>query len=494
MLVRNLAPNVEALCSGTGVLLDRRAGSGNEMNTDRGLAPTHLAFLFPLAELAGAVARSARPVGGDGERLIGRRTTGDTEVRISLAESRHHVHVLGPTGTGKSTLLLNLISQDIESGRGCAVLDPKGDLVHDLLSRIPRARVSEVVYIGPEERTRAVGINPLALGPEEDPHLAAENVLSIFKRIYEENWGPRTDDVLKSCLLTLVATRGSTIAQIPALLADAELRRKYRAHIDDDLGVGGFWRWYDGISEARRLDITAPLQNKLRDVLVRPRLRRLLCQTRSTVDLRQLIDGGGILLVDLGSGRWGESAAALAGSFIVARIWQAVLSRQAVTEDRRRDFLLYMDEFQSFLGIGGPFADALAQARGLHLSLTLANQHLGQLPREIRDAVTSNARNRVVFRCSAADAAVIAADFPPLESGVLVSLQPFEAAARVVSSTEAFPIRTLPASPKGAHVARPDEVLAASSSRFGREVATIDTQLREASRSDLSDESFGSKD
>src|SRR5207244_1201039 len=157
---------------------------------------------------------------------------------------------------------------------------------------------------------RAVGINPLSLGPDEDPHLVAENVLSIFKRIYEENWGPRTDDVLKSCLLTLVATRGSTIAHIPALLADEEVRRRYRAHIDDDLGVGAFWRWYERISEARRLDITAPLQNKLRDVLVRPRLRRLLCQTRSTVDLRHLIDTGGILLADLGSGRWGESAAA----------------------------------------------------------------------------------------------------------------------------------------------------------------------------------------
>jgi hypothetical protein len=494
--VRDCLPNVQALCIGTGLQLTRRAGlDGNGSGADRGLTPSHLAFLLPLQSLAAAAIRTSASEQMDGERLLGRRDTprGTAEVRISLAASRHHLHILGPTGTGKSTLLLNLVTQDIDAGRGCAVLDPKGDLVHELLSRIPKRRVPDVVYVGPEEVGRVVGLNPLSLGPGEDPHLACENVLSIFKRIYEDNWGPRTDDVLKSCLLTLVAVPGSTLAHIPPLLSDPDVRRRHLAHVDDEIGVGGFWRWYERLSEGKRQEVTAPLQNKLRDVLVRPRLRRLLCQSHSTVDLRRLIDGGGILLADLGAGRWGETASALAGSFLVARLWQAALSRQAVPEDSRRDVLVYVDEFQSFLGISGPFADALAQARGLRLSLILANQHLGQLPREVRDAVTANARNRVVFRCSAADASALAAELPPLEPSALASLDSFEAGVRLLTATEALTIRTLPPTPRPVEAATPDEVLRASGSRYGRDVAIVDAEARESLRSDEEDESLSER-
>ncbi len=445
------------------------------------LIPAELAALFPIDHLA-AAARVASAAPSSGERVLGTRSAGrtDVEVRISVAASRHHLHVLGPTGSGKSTLLLNLIGQDIAAGRGCAVLDPKGDLVRELLARIPRQRRRDVVYIGPDEGRRVVGINPLALDRDEDPHLAAENVLSIFKRIYEENWGPRTDDVLKSSLLTLLAVPGSTLAHIPALLGDADVRKRFVAHVDDPIGVGGFWRWYDRLSEGKRLEVTGPLQNKLRDFLLRPKLRRLLCQTQSTVDLRRLMQDGRILLADLGTGRWGESASALAGSFLVARLWQAALSRQSVPEHARRDFFLYVDEFHSFLGIGGPFADALAQARALRLSLTLANQHLGQLPRDIRDAVFANARSRIVFGSTAADAQALAADLPPLEANVLVAMRPFDAAVRITGGIGGFTMRTLPAAPPSPDAASRAEVLATSAQRFGRDVGVVDKELRAA--------------
>lgn len=494
-LVRDLEPSVRVLSNGSGLSLgvDRQhsgrlraavaAGGGDP------IGPAELTRLLPLACITTAIATSSQQATA-GERLIGVRPQAGavSEVRLSMPASRHHLHVLGPTGTGKSTLLLNLITQDIVSGRGCAVLDPKGDLARDVLTRIPRTRLSDVVYVGPLEHERAVGINPLALAPEEDRHLAAENVLSIFKRLYADNWGPRTDDVLKSCVLTLVDVPGSTIAHIPALLTDRALRLRLTAHVDDAIGLGSFWHWYERVSEAKRIEATAPLQNKLRDFLVRPRLRRLLCQERSTVDLAALMDRGGILLADLGTGRWGETASQLAGSFLVARLWQAALARQSMREDERRDFLLYVDEFQSFLGMGGPFADALAQARGLRLSLTLANQHLGQLPREIRDAVAANARSRITFRCPASEAAAIAKEFPPLEPASLSALRPFEAAARLVSTTSAITLRTLPteAAPEGS--ARPDEVLRASAARYGRDIRTVDLALRQLVSADAGDE------
>jgi len=212
---------------------------------------------------------------------------------------------------------------------------------------------------------------------------------------------------------------------------------------------------------------------------VRPRLRHLLCQPRSTVDLRVLMDCGGILLADLGTGRWGESASALAGSFLVARMWQAALSRQSLGEEPRRDFLLYVDDFQSFLGIGGPFADALPQARGLRVSLTIANHHLGQLTHEIRDAVAANARSRIVFRCAAQEAAALAPEFAPLEPGRARGPSALRGGRATALDTERLAIRTLPPATRPADASDAAEVLAASAAAFGRDVASIDAALRQ---------------
>jgi hypothetical protein len=423
------------------------------------------------------------PLGvADGERTIAVSTWGGegVPIRLSLADSRHHLSLLGSTGTGKSTAMLNLAEQDIRAGRGVAALDPKGDLVKGLLARIPRERIGDVVLITPDEADLTVGINPLEVGPGDDPYLIAENTLTIFKRIYERFWGPRTDDILKSALLTLVRRPHSTLAHLPLLLTDEAFRRRVTADLGDPLGVQGFWNWYEKLTEAQRGEAIGPVLNKLRDFLVRPRLRRLLCQPRSTVDLRRVVDSGQILLADLSIGRWGETTAELIGSFLVAKLWQAVLARSAVAEEERRDFFLFIDEFQHFQGIGGPFADALAQARSLRLSLTIANQHLGQLPRDLREAISSNARSRVVFQCGQDDAAYLAREFAPLDAAALMSLPRFEMAARlsVRGQTSApFTARTLPPST----VTDPDrarEVAATSLRRYGRHVAVVDKELQ----------------
>jgi hypothetical protein len=185
--VRDLEPVVHVLGFGSGLHLGAARPSGQRYRLGFAaahgrLGPADLAGLFPLGAVAAAVAATTMKPSSEGERLLGVREIGggEHEVRLSLVASRQHLHVLGPTGTGKSTLLLNLIAQDIAAGRGCAVLDPKGDLIRDLLGRIPRRRLEDVVYLGPDEGSRAIGINPLALGPGEDPHLAAENALSII--------------------------------------------------------------------------------------------------------------------------------------------------------------------------------------------------------------------------------------------------------------------------------------------------------------------------
>ncbi len=418
-----------------------------------------------------------------GERRLGLVGSGRGEVTVglSVADSRSHLHLLGSTGTGKTTALLSLAVQDIEAGRGVAVLDPKGDLVRGLLDRIPRKRIDDVVLISPEERETSVGINPLQLSPGDDRDLVAENVLTIFKRVYERYWGPRTDDILKSALLTLLHIDGLTLAHVPVLLTDDEWRTYLLGRLDDPLGLDQFWKWFNALSDAQRRESTGPVLNKLRDFLIRPRLRRLLCQSESTVDMRAVVDGRKILLADLSVGLWGETTAALIGSFLVARIWQAVLARSAVTEEERRDFFLYLDEFQHFIGIAGPFSDALAEARSLRLSLTIANQHLGQLTRELRDAVASNARSRIVFQCGQDDAAYLAREFAPLDAAALMSLGRFEAATRLAidgQTSRPFTLRTLlPAAARD--VASPSQVRAAAR-RFAHPVDEIDAELRAA--------------
>ncbi len=233
------------------------------------------------------------------------------------------------------------------------------------------------------------------------------------------------------------------------------------------------------LSESQRLEAVGPVLNKLRDFLMRPRLRRLLCQPRSTVDLRQVVDSGKILLADLSVGRWGESAAELIGSFLVAKLWQAVLARSSRPEAERRDFFLYLDEFQHFQGIGGSFADALAEARSLRLSLTIANQHLGQLSRELREAVSSNARSRAVFQCGPDDASHLAREFAPLDSGALMSLERFEMAVRLSiggQTSPAFTLRTI-ASPSVADPEIAAQAKAASLERHARANDLVDREL-----------------
>jgi hypothetical protein len=419
-----------------------------------------------------------------GARTLGVANWGDDrrQIGLSVTDARSHLHLLGSTGTGKTTTMLNLAAQDIAAGRGVAVLDPKGDLVRGLLERIPRERRDDVVLISPDETDRSVGINPLELWPGDDRELVADNALVIFKRIYERYWGPRTDDVLKSALLTLLRQPNATLAHIPLLLTDADVRERALKDLHDPLGLDGFWSGFNAMSDSQRAEAIGPVLNKLRDFLLRPRLRRVLCQPHSTVDLRQVVDTSKILLADLSVGRWGDATAELVGSFLVARIWQAIMRRSALAEDARPDFFLYVDEFQHFLGIAGPFADVLAEARSLRLSLTIANQHLGQLTRDLRDAVASNARSRLVFQCGQDDAAYLAHQFAPLDQRALMSLGRFEAAARLAidgRSSEPFTIRTLP--PAG--TADPElaaEIRAASAEVFGRPIALVDQELEAA--------------
>jgi len=349
---------------------------------------------------------------------------------LSLPDSLRHLHVIGPTGVGKSTLLLGLICQDMAAGRGVIVVDPKGDLVADVLDRIPPERTGDVVLLDPADEQRPVGLNLLAR-PSDSPELVVDQVVSIFHDLYRESWGPRTDDILRAALLTLVGVPGMTLAEVPLLLTDPVFRRPLVGRINDPVALGPFWGWYDALSDGERTAAIGPVMNKLRTFLLRRRLRNILGQADPVFDFDQALAARSIVLVPLTKGLLGEEAAALLGSLVVTRLWQAVQARAAVPAAQRPATFAYIDEFQDYLHLPAGVETMLAQARGLGLGLTLAHQHLGQLPAGIREAVLANTRSRVIFQVAASDAATLARELAPLGATDLQSLGRYEVVARL---------------------------------------------------------------
>jgi hypothetical protein len=347
---------------------------------------------------------------------------------LSVSDSLRHLHVIGPTGTGKSTLLVGLIAQDMAAGRGVIVIDPKGDLAADVLDRVPPERVSDVVVLDPSDETRPVGFNLLA-GSPETTELLVDQIVGTLHNLFAAFWGPRTDDILRAALLTLVAEPGMTLCEVPLLLTDPIFRRRLVGRIDDPVALGPFWAWYEGLSEPERAQAIGPVLNKLRAFLLRRRLRNVLGQATPRLDLAEVLHEGRILIVPLAKGLLGEEAAALVGSLLVARLWQSVMGRAGEAAASRRPVFCYLDEFQDFLRLPTSVADVLAQARGLGMGLTLAHQHLGQLPRGLKEDVLANARSRVIFQTAASDAQRLGREVAPyLTPADLQGLGPYEVA------------------------------------------------------------------
>ena len=376
--------------------------------------------------------------GGPHAKVLGFSDAGhDRPVALRVADSCHHVHVMGPNGTGKSTLLAQMILSDVQAGRGVVVIEAKGDLVRDLLGLMPEEAAEKVVLIDPDDRHPRPCLNVLG-GP--DLAMGVDNLVGIFHQIYADYWGPRTDDILRGCALTLARNDG-TLADIPTLLSDPSFRQKQIATISDPL-LRGFWSWYSALSEAAQANVTAPIMNKLRAFLLWPFIRDVLGSTSSTFDMGKVLDGG-ILLVRLPKGVLGDDSARLLGSMMLAQVWQAA-SRRAKMGHSRSPAALYVDECHNFLTLPHALSDMLAEARAYRLSITLAHQHLAQLPRQLRQAVSSDARNKIYFSLSPEDARETEHHFTPfLNAHDLANFDAFRAAARLVARSAEAPPFTL---------------------------------------------------
>lgn len=410
-------------------------------------------------------------------RVLGQATFPGREraLALSAADSLRHLHALGPTGSGKSTLLLNLITQDMAAGRAVVVIEPKGDLIADVLERIPPERISDVVLLDPTDTERPIGLNPLALDGRS-PELVADQVLGLMHSLYAAHWGPRTHDILGASLLTLARTPGMTLAALPLLLTDAAFRRRVVPGASDPIGLAPFWSSFEAWSEAERAAAIAPVMNKLRPLLLRPELRAIIGQSQRSLDLRRVLTERKILLVNLSKGLLGPETSALLGSLVVSQLWQAILGRAATAPERRHPVLVYIDEFQDYLHLPLDLADALAQARGLGVGFTLAHQYLHQLEPAMRSAVLANAQSRVAFRLPGEDARVLAAD-STLEPEDFQNLGAFECYAQLVANAAVRPWCSARTVPPGPPTSTPAVVRAASRRAYGVDRAAIEADL-----------------
>jgi hypothetical protein len=401
---------------------------------------------------------------------------------ISVEDARHHIHIIGETGTGKSTLLAQLVLQDAAAGRSAVVIDPKGDLVNAVLERLPQGAEERTCLIDPEDKDSAVGLDVLA---GEDPDLVVDHVLGVFKRIYEPWWGPRTDDVMRAACLTLTRIKGATLAEVPLLLTDPGWRTEIRERLaTDSTGLSTFWRWYERIPEAQRAQHIAPLLNKLRAFLLRGPVRAIVGQTSSRLDIPALLDTGGLILVRIPKGTLGEETSRLLGAFVIARVWQACMRRASLPEEDRPDTALYVDEMHNYLVLPRSFEDLLAEARGYRLSLVLAHQHMGQLNKDMREALAANARTKVAFTCSPEDAFFLQRHFAPeLTEHDLSHLATYQAACRPCirgGQAAAFTLRTTPLS--GGSSDRADAVKKVSSEAYGRGRESLEDEIWDRQR------------
>jgi CxxC-x17-CxxC domain-containing protein len=331
---------------------------------------------------------------------------------IKTDDRRRHVYVIGKTGMGKTNLLEHMAIQDIKNGHGVAYVDPHGDTAEKLIKAIPSSRINDVIYFNPADINFPIAFNVMEKVDPQYRHLVASGLVGVFKKIWADSWGPRLEYILRNAILALLEYPGSTLLGVTRMLVDKNYRIRVVNKLTDPV-VRSFWvdefpKWNERVLQ----EVVSPIQNKVGQFLSSSLIRNIVGQTRSSFDIRDVMDNKKILILNLSKGRIGEDNSALLGAMMITKIQLAAMGRVDIPEEERKDFYLYVDEFQNFATES--FVNILSEARKYRLNLILANQYITQLEETVQNAIFGNAGTLVTFRVGAVDAEFMEKEFEPI--------------------------------------------------------------------------------
>jgi len=402
---------------------------------------------------------------------------------IKKDDRRRHIYIIGKTGMGKTTMLEHMVYSDIASGNGIALVDPHGDFAEKMLDYIPSSRVNDVIYFNPADIDWPIAFNVMEKVDSKNRHLVASGLIGVFKKIWADSWGPRLEYVLRNAILALLEYPGSTLLGVPRMLVDKPYRQKVVKKITDPV-VRSFWvDEFSRYPDKFQAEAIAPIQNKIGQFLSSSLVRNIVSQTKSLIDLREVMDKKKILIINLAKGRIGEDYSALLGAMMITKIQLAAMSRVDMAESEREDFYLYVDEFQNFATES--FANILSEARKYRLNLTIAHQYIGQLATDqntvVRDAVFGNVGTIITFRVGATDAEYLEKEFEPVfMMNDLVNLAKYNVYLKLMIdgvTSDAFSATNLPPLSEELKKGNREKIIKISREKFATPRAVIEEKI-----------------
>lgn len=406
----------------------------------------------------------------------------DVPFGIKPDDRRRHMYLIGKTGMGKTSMMENMAMQDIRAGHGIAFLDPHGDSIQRILDCIPNNRVNDVIYFNPADLEFPVAFNILESVDPKYKHLVASGLMGVFTKIWANLWSARMEYILNNTILALLDSPGNTLLGITRMYVDKKYRKKIVDNIKDPM-VRAFWvDEFANYNEKYRTEAIAPIQNKVGQFLSSGIIRNIVGQPKSTIDLREVMDQRKILIMDLSKGRVGEDNSALLGAMIVTKLQLAAMSRTDIPEHERKDFYLYVDEFQNFAT--DSFATILSEARKYRLNLIVGHQYIAQLEQDkntkVRDAIFGNVGTIVVFRIGAADAEYMETEFEPIFTpNDLVNLPKYNIILKLMINgvaSDPFSAVTIPYNPEWI-TSNAEKVIKVSRERYANPVTEVEDKI-----------------
>lgn len=409
-----------------------------------------------------------------------------TRFGIKTDDRRRHLYAVGKTGMGKTVMLENMAIQDIQSGKGVAIVDPHGEFAEKMLDFVPKERVNDVIYFNPADLDYPIAFNAIEQVAPEHRHLIASGLMGVFKKIWPDVWSARMEYILHNSVLALLEYPGSTLLGINRILADKDFRNKITEKMTDPT-IKSFWtNEFAKYPDRFREEAVAPIQNKVGQFISAPLIRNIIGQTTTAFDIREIMDKGKILIVNLSRGRIGEDASHLLGALIITKLQLAAMGRVDIPEESRRDFYLYVDEFQHFATEA--FANILSEARKYHLCLILTHQYITQLEEttekgkstKVRDAIFGNVGTIASFRIGATDAEFLEKEFlPEFNADDLVNLSKYNIYLKLMIdgvASKGFSASTLVPFPKPS-TSHKEKIIAVSRERYGTKKEIIEEKI-----------------